>query len=217
MARRGDGIYLRGKTWWLDFMYDSQRHVARQPRARGPSRPLQPLPRLGKYDGDKPVVKVRQVKESAGRLRYLEGEEIDALLAGAREPMIRTLLLVAIYTGIRIHSEALTLRWADLDLKRGLLTVQSAYAESGKTRTVPLNRPALAALRALRERTGDRELVFARRDGSAYRSIRTAFQTACRRAGLKNVTPHVLRHTFASRLAMTGAHPRTIPGARWLE
>src|SRR5438132_12776203 len=75
----------------------------------------------GKYDGDKPVVKVRPVKESAGRLRYLEGEEIDALLAGAREPMIRTLLLVAIYTGIRIHSEALTLRWADLDLKRGLL------------------------------------------------------------------------------------------------
>jgi len=29
MARRGDGIYLRGKTWWLDFMHDGQPHVAR--------------------------------------------------------------------------------------------------------------------------------------------------------------------------------------------
>jgi hypothetical protein len=29
MARRGDGIYLRGKTWWLDFRHDGQRHVAR--------------------------------------------------------------------------------------------------------------------------------------------------------------------------------------------
>jgi integrase len=123
---------------------------------------------------------------------------------------IHTLIVVGIYTGVRIHSEALTLRWADIDLRRGLLTVQSAYAKSGKTRTVPLNRPALAALRALRERTGDRDLVFARRDGSPYRSIRTAFQTACRRAGLRDVTPHVLRHTFASRLATTGAHPRTI-------
>lgn len=29
MARRGDGIYLRGKTWWLDFVHDGRRHVAR--------------------------------------------------------------------------------------------------------------------------------------------------------------------------------------------
>jgi hypothetical protein len=29
MARRGDGIYLRGKTWWLDFTHEGKRHVAR--------------------------------------------------------------------------------------------------------------------------------------------------------------------------------------------
>ena len=29
MARRGDGIYLRGKTWWLDFRHRGERHVAR--------------------------------------------------------------------------------------------------------------------------------------------------------------------------------------------
>ncbi len=75
---------------------------------------------------------------------------------------------------------------------------------------MPLNRAALAALHVLRERTGAGEFVFARPDGSPYRSIKTAFQTACRRAKLVNVTPHVLRHTFASPLAMTGAHPRTI-------
>ena len=57
----------------------------------------------GKYEGEKPVGKVRPMK-------------------------------------------ALMLRWSDIDLRRGLLTVQSAYAKSGKTRTDPLNRPALAAL-----------------------------------------------------------------------
>jgi hypothetical protein len=29
MARRGDGIYLRGRTWWLDFMHGGKRHVVR--------------------------------------------------------------------------------------------------------------------------------------------------------------------------------------------
>ena len=29
MARRGDGLYQRGKTWWLDFTHDGRRHVAR--------------------------------------------------------------------------------------------------------------------------------------------------------------------------------------------
>jgi integrase len=97
----------------------------------------------GKYGGDNPVVKVRPVQELTGRLRYLETDEIDALLVTAREPT-RTLILVGLYTGVRIQSEALTLRWANLELRRGLLTVQSVYAKSGKTRTVPLNRPAVA-------------------------------------------------------------------------
>ena len=29
MARRGNGIYLRGATWWLDFRHDGARHVAK--------------------------------------------------------------------------------------------------------------------------------------------------------------------------------------------
>ncbi len=43
-----------------------------------------------------------------------------------------------------------------------------------------------------------------------HRSIRTAFATACKRAKLSDVTPHVIRHTFASRLVMRGADLRTV-------
>ncbi len=76
---------------------------------------------------------------------------------------------------------------------------------------MPLSTTLRAALAKLRQEVqAGAEWVFARPDGSAYRSIRTTFQTACRRAGLADVTPHVLRHTFASRLAMSGADPRTI-------
>src|SRR5207244_9312029 len=116
-----------------------------------------------KYEGANPVVKVKGLRESAGRLRFLEPDEQTALLAGAGEP-VRTMLLVGLHAGVRLLSEGLTLRWADVDLKRGLLTVQGAYAKSGKTRTVPLNAPLRAALAAQRERSVG-EFVFARRDG----------------------------------------------------
>ena len=163
----------------------------------------------GKYEGDNPAARVKALRESRGRLRFLEHAEEAQLLAAASEPL-RTMMLVGVHAGLRLASEALTLRWADLDLRRGLVTVQAAYAKSGKTRSVPLNRPLRAALAALRERAADAEYVFARRGGAPYRSIRTTFQTACRAAGLKGVTPHVLRHTFASRLATASVDPRTI-------
>jgi integrase len=60
------------------------------------------------------------------------------------------------------------------------------------------------------------ESVFCRKDGEAGRSIRTAFENACKRTGLKDVTLHTLRHTFASRLAMSGAGNKTLKElGRW--
>ena len=52
---------------------------------------------------------------------------------------MRTLILVGLHTGIRIQAEALQLRWEGVDLRRGIPTVQAAYAKNGKTRSVPLN------------------------------------------------------------------------------
>jgi site-specific recombinase XerD len=66
-----------------------------------------------------------------------------------------------------------------------------------------------AALAPLKEHaTG--VTIFTRPDGSPYHSIRTAFETACRRARLADVTLHVLSHTFASRLVMAGVDLRTV-------
>jgi integrase len=309
MARRGDGIYQRSKTWWLDFTHRGERHVARLGKnisrtvagelARveraailrgeagigGPKRKdplfddavkefvawaqtnrkartaadyeellkrLKTGPFAGRrlsqidelsierhkrarvaagapvaanrelavlkslfnrcrddlriYDGLTPRIKL--VKESTGRLRFLEPDEEAKLLETAAEPL-RTLILVGIHTGLRIKSEALALQKTDVDLVRGFLTVPAAYAKNGRTRTVPLNSTVRAALaRRLEKAPG--ALVFSRRNGSPLRSIRRAFRTACEAAGLKNISPHVLRHTFASKLAMAGVDPATI-------
>ena len=50
------------------------------------------------------------------------------------------------------------------------------------------------------------EYVFVKPNGSSYTSVR-GFRSACQRAGLSKVTPHTLRHTFASRLLASGVDP----------
>jgi integrase len=49
--------------------------------------------------------------------------------------------------------------------------------------------------------------VFVKPNGEPYTSLRNSFDVACRLADLKDVTPHTLRHTFASRLLASGVDP----------
>jgi len=152
------------------------------------------------FEGDNPVSGVAFFEEPRQRLRFLEAEE---------EAQLLTLIVLGINTGLRIRAEALTLRWDDVDLKLGLLTVQAAYAKSGQTRTIPLNTNARAALEQL-SRLRTKDYVFAKADGTPYTAIWKGFQKVCAQAGVTGVTPHVLRHTFASRLAMAGIDLRAI-------
>ena len=100
-----------------------------------------------KYEGTNPVRKVKYFKESKGNVRFLTEEEERALLSVANDPL-RTMILTGIYSRARLHSEALTLTWDNVDFKNGFLTIRDAYAKSGETRTGPLDsglREALAS------------------------------------------------------------------------
>ena len=166
----------------------------------------------GRFEGENPVGSVKLLKELKRRVRFLDHDEEDRLIAELSEP-IRTIMLLGIHAGLRVKSEALPLLWGSVDLGRGLLHVESVYAKTGEFRTIPMNavlREALAEHEKRSENTNPEARVFVR-NGAPVLSIRTGFELARDRAGLgPDVTPHTMRHTFASRLVMAGADPRTV-------
>jgi integrase len=167
------------------------------------------------YSGPNPVQGIRRLKEPQRRLRFLTVEE-EARLLAAVPAYYRLLIMVCIDCGPRAVSEALALTWRDVDLEGGRLTLKAEAAKSSKERHVPLTprlREGFAAAAQARARDGATPIhghVFTTRTGQPLRSLRSVFRRACQRAGLEGVSPHVLRHTWASRMVMSGADLRTL-------
>jgi integrase len=166
------------------------------------------------------VPRIRLAPEPEGRLRFLTEEEIPKLFtacARSRNPYLSAIVTLALNTGMR-KGEILGLTWDRVDAKRRVLLLE--HTKSGKRREIPMNRAVAEPLEALRGRAemalvergadpGDasedlRGLVFARAAGKAWGNIRTAFETACERAGVTKFHFHDLRHTCASWLIMRG-------------
>jgi site-specific recombinase XerD len=117
-------------------------------------------------------------------------------------------------------SEQMTLRWRDVDMLAGVITIQRS--KNGHTRRVPMNsavKSILIDLGSRRSRPDDSSaLVFVCRHAQADKFFPKAVekaQRALRQKGkdagrLDGYTWHGNRHTFASRLVMAGVDPRTV-------
>lgn len=143
---------------------------------------------------------VRLVREPAGRVRYLSEEEVRRLMDACDPGRLRPIVAAAILTGARLGSLQ-GVSWGDIDLAHGYLEFR--VTKSGAPYRVPTSAPLRNLLLSLPV-GGSSEPVF------AQGSIRRAFSTACRRAGLVDVSFHVLRHTAASHLVMSGVDLVTV-------
>ncbi len=148
---------------------------------------------------ENPVKKVRLYREDKARTRFLTDDEEARLLATCGR-QLTPLVVTALNTGFR-RSELLSLTWNDVDFERGRITVRAGYSKNGEARSVPMNHTLTAVLKSARVSAAS-ERVFCTRRGQPYRSFRTAFERAVRKAGITDFTFHDLRHTFARRLVM---------------
>lgn len=153
-----------------------------------------------------PALKLLREREPAGRERWLSAEELrDLECATPREwwPLLATLA----FTGLRI-GEAQGLRGGDVRLSERRIRVHEEdqrLKTASSARDVPIPEPLalLLAGHVTRFPIGPTDLVF-KSPFNDYRAARRVFSRACRMAGLRSVTLHDLRHTFAVHAAQAG-------------
>lgn len=160
--------------------------------------------------------------KSSKRLPFvMSNEEVDELLEapdiskdnGMRD---RAMLELMYATGLRV-SELLSLKFRNVNMQNGLITV---YGKGNKQRSVPVSSFALEFLRKYidgpRKRvkgSKDTDIIFLNRDGKAL--SRTYFFMQVKRYAEEkgidsSVSPHTLRHCFATHLLENGASLRAV-------
>lgn len=157
--------------------------------------------------------KIEKLEEPETKIRILSDDEARRLLEAA-SPHLKPILSVLLGTGCR-KNEALRMKWecpdyetnenesSVVDLKRKLIFIPAGLAKNHKERIVPLNSFLFKMLTEMRA-TSSSESVFNVRD------IKRSFETAYKKAEIKKLNIHALRHTAASRLIRAGVDVVTV-------
>ena len=161
-----------------------------------------------KAAADNPCHDVEKLHGEKHRQRYLLPEEevrlMEVLIFDRAH--LAPMVVITINTGLR-EMELLKLRPEQIDFNRGAILVTET--KSGTDRWVPMNPVAEAALKELCDNAKRRNLEYLftnQKTKTHYTTIKTAWNTACRLAGITNLHFHDLRHTFGTRAADGGAN-----------
>jgi integrase len=146
-------------------------------------------------------------------LRPMLAAELELILAAAA-PNQRLAFLLAAYAGLRA-SEVRGLRWPDVDLGAGVITVRRGIChgiestpKSGHGRVIPIAEPLRDALEAAKEsRKSPWGEVAITRNGKPWgqSGLTQSFERAQERAELSGWSFHKLRHFFVTELCRRGA------------
>ena len=162
--------------------------------------------RWNKYYGENPVSISGLLPEDNMKERILTVEEETKLLSIANE-YLRPIIITALQTAMR-KSEILTLKWSNVDLDNGVITIDLTNTKNKKKRRIPINTTFRTILYEQKLKSGGSDYVFLSQDGTPYKEhycINNAFRTARKKAGLTDLRFHDLRHTAATRMIEAGA------------
>ncbi len=166
----------------------------------------------------------KAVGEGVIEQNVLTPQELRKLIDAGADPWALPIMFAA-FTGCR-QAEAVGLQWGDIDWNRRTAEIRRQWRRGAfyepKTkssrRTVELPDELVSALKRWRLRCpkGEHDLVFPDAKGRPMRSsdlLRTGLHSALRRAGLRKVRFHDLRHAFASNLLAAGTDIVTVSKA----
>ena len=159
-------------------------------------------------------------------MRSWTAAELRSFLASVRTDALYPLWLLLATTGMR-RGEALGLRWGDIDVFGGTLSIRQTIISIGgrieestpksarSRRVVALDECTVAVLarhRTSAAHSARSDLVFCRRDGSPLppTGISKRFVSLALRAGLPRIRLHDLRHTHATLALQAGVHPKVV-------
>jgi len=140
---------------------------------------------------------------------WLSKEQGDHLIECCDREDVRLFVILGLDTGAR-RGELLSLRWPDVDFRTGIVTFRET--KTGETRQVPLTTRAKKALQEWsRVRRIDVDRVIPLGNGNFQSGLRRGFRRAVEKSELedekaigKRITPHILRHSYASNLVSGG-------------
>lgn len=155
------------------------------------------------------IPEIIMLKLPPAQFDYLSEDECRSLLLELSGVWFE-LTYVALKTGLR-RGELQALRFEDIHFENKTLTVNHnrcsvkrtlVSPKGNRTRTIPLPNDVIEILSSRQHQSG---LVFTHND-RFFRpdTYNVKLKEACQRANLRKVTPHVLRHSYASNLAMKG-------------
>jgi integrase len=159
-----------------------------------------------------PVSEVeRHPQRSSDDIEVFSIEEVHALVRAAASEQDAAIYLTAAFTGLR-RGELVALRWRDVDFAASAIRVRASYAggalttpKSGHVRSVPMAADVAETLARLGQRQrwiSQDDLVFPGELGGYLdaSALRRRYDRALRRAALRPLRFHDLRHTFGTRM-----------------
>jgi len=165
-----------------------------------------------------PASVLHSPKTSKPLPQFLNIDEVIALIESLqitdlKSSRDRTILELLYSSGLRV-SELVGLNLADMDFSQGTIRVRG---KGSKERVVPVGEKAIQSLQRYRtfrdQKWGPRDAIFLNNRGErlTVRTIQRLIDSAIKRVGLgKKISPHVLRHTFATHMLNAGADLRSI-------